>query len=425
MSTDYYDIINISLNIFGTFIVYKFMKFFYEIRKSNKVIELSSYAIYTIVLSSVYLLTKTPLALLSINILSLFLLSFNYKANILKRFFSSFFIYFIIFSIELIISLLIGYINVPIIVRLEYKSLFGMITIRIVSFVIVFLLSSYQDIRRNVTFPFFYWVSIILIPVSSLYLFLLFFIAKGLSAMNLVFGIIILLLINFLIIYLYNYLSKSFSERLQQTYLEDQNHYYENQLYIMQTSLENTKTLKHDIKNYLITLHSLARNYENKDFQEYLISIISSYENKHEYSRSGNSIVDSILNYKLQEAEENNVTISLDINVPQDIKLNIDFTTILGNLIDNALSAIKTIAHNRCIDIKISYSKGTLLIKVTNTFDGLIIKKGGQIVTRKHDKKNHGIGLLNIRRTIGKYNGVMDIEYDLTTFTAVVMLYSV
>ncbi len=45
-------------------------------------------------------------------------------------------------------------------------------------------------------------------------------------------------------------------------------------------------------------------------------------------------------------------------------------------------------------------------MKITNSYDGTLLKQGETLITRKRRcKKNHGIGLKNVNEIIMKYNG--------------------
>ena len=100
-----------------------------------------------------------------------------------------------------------------------------------------------------------------------------------------------------------------------------------------------------------------------------------------------------------------------------------DMTVILGNLIDNALRAVSLVTENGFIDFVIHYSKGMLLIKISNPFCTYIKQEGGQIITSKPDKENHGYGLRSVNETVAKYNGTIEIETDENIFTITAILY--
>ena len=45
------------------------------------------------------------------------------------------------------------------------------------------------------------------------------------------------------------------------------------------------------------------------------------------------------------------------------------------------------------------------------------------LITNKHDKHSHGIGMQNIKNVVEKYNGIMKINYDDSWFEIIVVLY--
>jgi sensor histidine kinase regulating citrate/malate metabolism len=98
-------------------------------------------------------------------------------------------------------------------------------------------------------------------------------------------------------------------------------------------------------------------------------------------------------------------------------------TTILGNLIDNAIGATKNLDKNRSINLLIKYNKGRIIIKMKNPYIGEIKYKNDTIVTSNADKDNHGIGLLNVKSTVEKYNGIMNIEHSANMFSVAVLIY--
>lgn len=78
---------------------------------------------------------------------------------------------------------------------------------------------------------------------------------------------------------------------------------------------------------------------------------------------------------------------------------------------------------DRWIDIGIKYSKGRLLIRISNAFDGTILRNAEGIVTRKADKKNHGLGIKSVETTLEKYDGALQIIHEGQKFEAKVLMY--
>ena len=99
-------------------------------------------------------------------------------------------------------------------------------------------------------------------------------------------------------------------------------------------------------------------------------------------------------------------------------------TVILGNLLDNTINEVKKLEENRYISINIKYTKGCLMIKVNNSYNGIINEKEGVLSTTNKNKGDHGIGLKNIKSVLEKYNGTIDFEYDDDNFKTTLLMYA-
>ena len=101
-----------------------------------------------------------------------------------------------------------------------------------------------------------------------------------------------------------------------------------------------------------------------------------------------------------------------------------DITAVVGNLIDNAITATQNLEkEDRRIFVNIYYDKGRMFINIENTFDGKLIKKNGKLETRKFDKEYHGYGLKNIQKIMEKYNGYIEYDNNNRLFKAAAIMY--
>jgi sensor histidine kinase regulating citrate/malate metabolism len=96
---------------------------------------------------------------------------------------------------------------------------------------------------------------------------------------------------------------------------------------------------------------------------------------------------------------------------------------ILGNLLDNAVEAVKKINEKK-IKIEMELDRGCLYIKIENTFNGNIEIRDGKLKTIKNNSQYHGIGLVSIKNALDKYEGIIDIDYQSKTFSVNIMLYN-
>lgn len=419
-----YDVVYIITSLFGTYIIFKFMQIFFDRDNVNKRIELVTYIAYYFIITAAYLLINIPIVMMILNIVAFIGLSFNYQSTFKRRILSSILIYIILMCIEMIVVLLSGYINFPVFAKNYYSSIWGIICIKVVSYILVLLITNYINIKKGISIPTTYWFCICVIPFSSLYCMLVIFQSDNLVVNQELLCITLLLLTNFGAFHLYDVITAASGDKIEKIFLAQQNKYYNKQFEIMRTSLETRKAERHDLKNHLSVIESLVQKDEKEKVIEHIAMMMDVCVKRKEYAFSGNMVIDSILNFKLQEAEQNGITVNSELIIPEYLNVSsFDMTIILGNIIDNAINAAKKLEENRKIDLKIKYNKSRLLIKLDNTYDGKVVYKNNELVTSHADKDNHGIGLRNVRKAIEKYDGTMEIGHTNEFFSIMILMF--
>lgn len=424
MNFGLYEWVYIITDIFGIYTVYKFMSVFFERKKSDRKIELLTYLIYFLFISAIYLFINIPVILMLCNLICLIGITCNYDSTIKKRILSVVFIYLIFFCVETTVGLISGYFDFSIFSANNYSSIYGLILFRILSYAVVLVFNNYKNIKRGETVPSSNWFSILLIPASSLYIILVLFQADGLSIIQVIASVILLFLINFATFQLYDAITAALSEKINSILAMEQNRYYYNQFELMKASLDTTRAIKHDLKNHMLSISSLVNKGEKEETLNYIAEIMSSFNAGQNYASSGNIIIDSIINFKLQEAEQKEIVPELDLNIPEKIDIpSFDMTIILGNLLDNAINAASGAIGEKNINIVIKYDKGRLFLRIDNPYEGEIYEDKGRLLTTKTEKDNHGIGLNSVRKTVQKYSGILNIEYNHNIFSVTVLMY--
>lgn len=424
VNLDIYDIVYVLGNLFMTYVIYKFMRIFYSEKNVDKKIELGFYCIYFIAITVLHLFVKIPIILMISNLVFFLILTLNYKSSCKKRILTTFLIYLTLMCIEMIVVLATGYFRLELLIRNDYESILGIIIIRIVSYVVVLIIGSYKNIRQGDIVPNTYWICIATIPIGTLYLLITIFMVNGAKLITIFISTTLVLLINFATFYLYDKISRILLDKRDKILMQQQNKYYEKQLKLMKTSLKATKTIKHDLKNHMASLYTLVETDKKEELLEYLSGVIEVFNSKEGIANTGNVVIDSIINFKLQQAEKEEIAVNVDLNIPKELKIpSFDITVILGNLLDNALNAVKKLEENRYINIKIKYTKGRLILKMENSFNGIIIKKEGIIDTLNYDKNNHGLGLESVKTVLEKYNGTIKFKYDSNKFLTALLMF--
>ena len=420
-----YQIIYIVMNIFRTFLIFKFMCIFFYEDGIDKRFEFISYIGFYLFITILYLVINIPIIMLISNLAGLLLLSLNYKANLKHRFLSILFIYIILLCVESIATLLTGYVNFPIFSKNYYSSVFGIVSIQILSYVIVLILQNYKKIKSGKTVTTSYWIGILTIPMASLYFIIILFYVTGLSITHLLLCITFLLIINVNTFSFYDKTIDVIENKMENQMLMQKNNYYEKQFELIKTSIITTRSIQHDFSNHLHIIEILFQKNETSKLGEYLLDLQAAINKSKNHANSGNLIIDSILNFKIQEAKQKNIETQIELSVPEKLKItSFDMMVILGNLFDNAMNAsAKLDVNKRKINLEIQFNKSILFIKINNHFDGIVCRDGNQILSTHADRLNHGIGLSNVRNTIEKYCGKLDVNYTKENFYVNVMLH--
>jgi len=408
----------------GIYSIYKLVRAFFEERIVKRYIEVVAFVGYYVLTSLIYLFINIPIANFAVNIISIFLLTFMYVSSIKKKLLVDILTYIFMACTETLVVTLTGQLSFSIIEKNDYKSIFGIVVINVLKYVVSMAVSGFKNIKSGNTLPVAYWISLLIIPISSLFMLMVIFQSEVLIVYQVTLSVAAVLIINFTVFFLFDGLAKTYWEKQERELVKQQNKYYENQLEIINASLKNSSILRHDMKNHLRVIFADIKNGNINDAQQHITDITDAYNAGNEIIRTGYPAIDSIVNFKLQNAKQDGIKINASSTLPQGLNISsFDSTVILGNLIDNALQAVSLVTENKFIDLVLHYSKGILLIKIANPFVNEIKKSGDNVITTKKDKENHGYGLASVKETVEKYNGTVEINPSDNIFTVKVVLY--
>lgn len=214
------------------------------------------------------------------------------------------------------------------------------------------------------------------------------------------------------------------ADKLEKSQIEEQNRSYEKQLQLYQASMEETSTMRHDWENHLAAIFILAEDNHDDDVKEYVQHLSSILYHGKIYSKSGNAVVDAMVNYKCEEAASNGVRLDIQVALPQQTPWNpVDLSAIIGNLMDNAIRAVKEAGDNAYIALSITQQQGNLILKMRNPYRDSVNVQKGVYKTTKQDKEGHGIGLAHIKKLVEKYQGFLKIHTCNQEFSVEIVLF--
>lgn len=407
MVFDTYHIIYLLANFFTIFVIYRFMRIFFESRRCNRTLNLLSYLLYFVATSLFYFWFNIPLITLIINLITMFMISLTYEASIQKRIIYVIYMYLFMAVAEIITAAMTGYVYFSVFSQGDYRDSFGVIAVRIVIYGETLLLENIKLTKNGRNIGWIFWLASIMIPVSTLILEVIIANQTNLTKVEAVGSVSLLFAVNIIAFYLYDSLAENYIKKSKLALLQKENELYSRQCEIMQSSTEDLQAFRHDMSNQLIILNHLLEEGKDEEARRQLDQLSRFIKGKVIYSTSGNIIIDGLVNYKLQSVASENIKVETEIVVPKQLNIDIaDFVTLLGNLLDNALEALKKVDwEQRILTIKIVFSQERLIGRITNTYCGEIHQKDDKILTSKKEKQKHGYGLSNVEKIIKKYNG--------------------
>ncbi len=230
---------------------------------------------------------------------------------------------------------------------------------------------------------------------------------------------IVLLTFSILIFFIYD-------SALHKRELEKQVEVYRYQFDQIKNSQAAIGKIQHDIEKHLLALKLDIGNAKPEEAERKIDRLIGDMRHTVKVADSGNADIDAILNYKAKQASEFGIRIYCDLRLPYTLHMNTtDLSVILCNALDNAIEACKQVEPaERVIGIVIIYEKTNLRMLFENPSAGDITASvAGEIASTKQGGM-HGIGLISIKETVGKYDGLMDITAENNRFALKIMLFN-
>ncbi len=177
----------------------------------------------------------------------------------------------------------------------------------------------------------------------------------------------------------------------------------------------DTRQYRHDMVGHLVYIRNVLKKNRKDDAQRYLERIIGGFEEiQNTYYVTGNEMVDTIMNYFFGMLPKD-VEIIIKGRCLNEIDMeDTDVCTIFSNLFQNAVEEI--VEHhtsNMCIIIEVQkgtrYVKYCIINSLVHKINEEAIDKNGLPKSHKLNKRNHGIGMLNVKNAIEK--GIGSFEW--------------
>lgn len=206
-------------------------------------------------------------------------------------------------------------------------------------------------------------------------------------------------------------------ERHVSTYQNDllNRHYIE-----VENIYKQMRGWKHDYHNHIQLMMAYIEMNRVEEMSNHLSQLLDDIVKVDTVVKTGNVMVDAILNSKVSLMIASEIEVNVKATVPMKHNISdVDLCAIIGNLLDNALeAAIKSPKDERFIRIYIRPMKGQLYISVTNSSPGR--PKKGFLTTKLG--ADHGFGIRRIDQLVSKYSGYVNRQSEEGVFATEIAL---
>lgn len=185
---------------------------------------------------------------------------------------------------------------------------------------------------------------------------------------------------------------------------------------------ENVRRLKHDMKNHLMVIASYLNTGDHASAAAYISQILDKLNAVHSYIETGNSLLNHILNEKLEYARTKGISIKAEIgNLSFGKMESMDFSALLSNLLDNAIEACAK-EQEPMLSVNISRRRGYETILVKNRISRSVLGDNPALSTTKPEQDSHGMGIPRVREITEKYKGMCDFYEEEGFFCSCVFI---
>lgn len=174
---------------------------------------------------------------------------------------------------------------------------------------------------------------------------------------------------------------------------------------------------KHDFHHHLQALKGQLEAGEVDRALAYIEQLDNQLMNVDTLPKTGNVSLDAILSAKIAQAKAENIAVTVKANVPDALTISdLELSIIIGNLLDNAIEACRTVTGERFIRIFISM-KGTMLYFSMLNAAGAKKKKTGSLFAT-HKDGVHGFGLRRAEAILEEHGGWVKYNSEDGAFTS-------
>lgn len=202
-------------------------------------------------------------------------------------------------------------------------------------------------------------------------------------------------------------MSKDNQTKLEYELMKEKEKYSKESMEIIKRSNEELREFKHDLKNYLLPLQEAMETMPQSEMVKVWEKINQKIEDVQTLIQTGNSYVDSMINTKITLARSEKVDVKCTILSKMEGIDDLEFCSVFGNLMDNAIEAERKVTEKKENIIFVEEKMGYLRLEIQNKIEKSVLNENSSLNTTKKDTSSHGIGHKSVKRTMQKVGGAL------------------
>lgn len=337
---------------------------------------------------------------------------------------SKYFYLLIYFSVGSLIEMFVYFIIKVISIPEESLHTVGAAISKMIIIILVYALSVFWKKKKEATIPNTYYFLLFFISIGSVCIAVNEFYLKDYSVYS-VLTISILLLFNVGIFELYMKINEIFISEKERMAYAQQIDAISQSLTVQKKMMEEFHEEKHNLINKIVVLKNTIENNNQDLVVKNLNQIIEARDSTDIISKSGNSTIDAIINFKYAIAQEYGICFRLNIFIPEELPIKeCDLGVVVGNAIDNAIDSTKGCRRReKIIAISMGIKKGSWVMRIKNPFEHELRRdRSGNLLSTKEDNHLHGFGLSSIEKIVEKYEGECFVKTETGYFSLTVLM---
>lgn len=426
-------VLSIATVLFETIILFMFYGQFMEWKKEDKIFTFISVSVIFTMTIANSVVIKPPFITSIFTIIICIIAAQFFRAYVMRKIFSvSVFVVLAMVS-ELLTSSIMVWLEIGTVSSLmasdSIARMVGTIASKIV-FLLLLRLIMLFDLRKRESIYVSYCIWLLSVPVMNITMLMAacYFFTGINYETSIPFTVITVcsMYINILVFYLFEKIVDISDLKNKNDILKDQIVFQEKQSKHEKCEAQKLVSIRHDIKTHFQLLYDMLKKGYSAEAEQYVLDIGIIDRNVQEWVDTGNIALDAVLNAKISSAKEKGINVSINISVPDDLKISsIDLGILFGNLLDNAIESCERVSDShKEIFLYITYKRNHIICRMENSVSENVNKKSSILESSKKGGF-HGIGIVNINNIVEKYNGAVKFYIEQNAFISELSVWNV